>query len=271
VADFEKVIPPGKEGKVNVKIDGKKLENPGLFEKSFTVTTNDPLNKQFVLVVRGTVKRAFETSGDMRWAGYSDEDLKVETTITNLLPVPVNITGARWVDDSRGLNLSEKIGLKVETIEKGKKFRLKIWKKKELTPDSFVAEIELTTDYPKLAVKRVPMQIIVMNDVEVQPDRVIYGEMVLSPTGPKAFDRIFTITASRGDSLKIIKAVPNRNDMTVKLQELQPGKSFRGTILITPQPKTIGPYLGSIKIYTNYRRYKEINVDVVGSVRQADQ
>lgn len=271
MADFEKVVPPGKEGKVNVKIDGKKLTNPGLFEKSFTVTTNDPLNKQFVLVVRGTVKRAFELSGEMRWAGYSDEDLKVETTITNLLPVPVNITGARWVDDSRGLNLNEKIGLKVETIEKGKKYRLKIWKKKELAPDNFVAEIELATNYPKLAAKRVPMAIIIMNDVDVQPDRVIYGEMELSPTGPKSFDRIFTIAASRGDSLKILKAVPNRNDMTVKIQEVQPGKSFRGTILITPQQNKVGPYLGSIKIYTNYRRYREINVDVVGSVRQAGQ
>lgn len=271
MADFEKVIPPGTEGKVNVKIDGKKLENPGPFEKSFTVTTNDAQNKQFVLVVRGTVKRAFDLSGEMRWAGYTDEDLKVETTITNLLPVPVNITGARWIDDSRGLNLNEKIGLKVETIEKGKKFRLKIWKKKELVPQNFVGEIELKTDYPKLATKRIPMAIIVMNDVEVQPDRVYYGEMVLSPTGPKSFDRVFTIAASRGDSLKILKAVPNRNDMTVKIQELQPGKTFRGTILITPEPKTIGPFMGSIKIYTNYRRYREINLDVVGSVQQPER
>ncbi|MGD1048376.1 MAG: hypothetical protein ABR899_06440 [Candidatus Krumholzibacteriaceae bacterium] len=271
MADFEKVIPPGKEGKVNVKIDGKKLENPGLFEKSFTVTTNDPLNKQFVLVVRGTVKRAFDLTGEMRWAGYSDEDLKIESTITNLLPVPVNITGAKWVEDSRGLKLNERIGLKVETIEKGKKFRLNIWKKKELPPDNFVAEIELATDYPKLPVKRVPIAIMVMNEVEVQPDRVIYGEMVLSPTGFKSFDRTFTITASRGDSLKILKVLPNRNDMTVKIKEVQHGKSYSGTILITPQKDRIGPYLGSIRIFTNYRRYKEINLDVVGSVRQAEQ
>jgi hypothetical protein len=33
----------------------------------------------------------------------------------------------------------------------------------------------------------------------------------------------------------------------------------------------IGQYLGSVKIYTNYPGYRELPVDVVGSVRQAEQ
>ena len=50
MADFDKVIPPGQEGKVNIKIDGKKLF-PGMFEKNFAVSTNDPQNQQFSLTV----------------------------------------------------------------------------------------------------------------------------------------------------------------------------------------------------------------------------
>jgi hypothetical protein len=265
VADYDKVIPPGQEGKVNIKIDGKKLF-PGLFEKSFTVRTNDPDNAQFVLVVTGTVKKTFEFSREMRWSGFVDDKLNFEVVVTNLLPTPINITSARWADDAAAKGIPEKIGLKLETIEKGKRYRIKLWKKKELAPEGFVANIVLTTDFPKIKEKSIPMSIVVQKEVEIYPDRLYYGEMIIPPGATKEFDRTFNIVAVRGDSLKIIKAVPNRDDMTVKIQELQPGKSFRGTVWIRPSSR-LGQYAGSIKIYTNNPKNREIILDVVGSIR----
>jgi hypothetical protein len=265
VADYDKVIPPGQEGKVNIKIDGKKLF-PGVFEKSFTVKTNDPDNAQFVLTVTGTVKKTFEFSKEMRWSGFVDDKFAFEVDVTNLLPTPIHITAARWGDEVAAQGLSEKIGLKLETIEKGKKYRLKLWKKKDLVPENFVANIVLTTDLPKIKEKTVQMSIIVQKEVEIYPDRLYYGEMIIPPGATKAFDRTFNIVSARGDSLKILKAVPNRDDMTVKIQELQPGKSFRGTVWIRPSSR-LGQYAGSVKIYTNNPKNPEIVLDVVGSIR----
>jgi hypothetical protein len=102
--------------------------------------------------------------------------------------------------------------------------------------------------------------------VEVYPDRLYFGEMVIPAGATKAFDRTFNIVAARGDSLKILKAVPNRDDMTVKIQELQPGKSFRGTVWIRPSSR-LGQYAGAVKIYTNNPKYKELVLDIVGSIR----
>jgi hypothetical protein len=265
VADFDKVIPPGQEGKVNIKIDGKKLF-PGMFEKSFTVKTNDPDNSQFVLTVTGTVKKTFELSREMRWLGFVDEPFKFEVDVTNLLSTPVNITGARWDADAAARGLPEKVGIKLETIEKGKKYRLKLSKKKALTPESLTANIVLTTDFPKIKEKSIPMSIIVQKEVEIYPDRLYFGEMIIPAGATKSFDRTFNIVAARGDSLKILKAVPNRDDMTVKIQELQPGKSFRGTVWIRPSSR-LGQYAGSVKIYTNNPRSPEMILDVVGSIR----
>jgi hypothetical protein len=265
VADYDKVIPPGQEGKVNIKIDGKKLF-PGLFEKNFTVRTNEPNNAQFVLAATGTVKRAFEFSREMRWSGFVDDKLAFETVVTSLLDKPVNITAVRWSDETAAQGLVDKIGLKVETIEKGKKFRIKMWQKKALAPESVVANVILTTDYPKIKEKSVPMSIIVQKDVEIYPDRLYFGEMVIPAGATKAFDRTFNIVAVRGDSLKILGAVPNRDDMTVKIQELQPGKSFRGTVWIRPSSR-LGQYAGSVKIRTNNPRFPEIVLDIVGSIR----
>ena len=265
MADYDKVIPPGQEGKVNIKIDGKKLF-PGMFEKSFTVKTNAPDNTQFVLVVTGTVKKVFEFSREMRWSGFVDDKFSFEVIVTNLLATPINITNVRWADDAAAKGLPEKIGLKLETIEKGKKYRIKLLKKKDLAPENFVANIVLTTDFPKIKERSVPMSIIVQKEVEIYPDRLYFGEMVIPPGATKAFDRSFNIVAVRGDSLKIRNAVPNRDDMTVKIQELQPGKSFRGTVWIRPSSR-LGQYAGSIKIYTNSPKTPEIILDVVGSIR----
>ena len=265
MADYDKVIPPGQEGKVNTKLDGKKLY-PGPFEKSFTVRTNDPANSQFVLVMQGTVKKAFEFSRELRWTGFVDDPLKFEFDVTNLIGTPVTVTSVRWADDARAKGLDQKIGLKLTTLEKGKKYRIKMWSKKPLTPDNFVANIVLTTNFPKIKEKTLPMAIIVQKDVDIYPERLYFGEMIIPPGATKAFDRTFNIVAARGDSLKILKAVPNRSDMTVTIQELQPGKSYRGTVWIRPESR-LGQYAGSIKIYTNSPRNPEIILDIVGSIR----
>jgi hypothetical protein len=265
VADYDKVIPPGQEGKVNIKIDGKKLF-PGLFDKNFTVRTNEPGNQQFILATTGTVKRAFEFSREMRWNGFVDDKFSFEVVVTSLLDKPVDITGARWADDTAARGLVDKIGIKVEPIEKGKRYRLKMWQKKGLTPENVVANVILTTDYPKIKEKSVSMSILVQKDVELYPDRLYFGEMVIPAGATKAFDRTFNVVAARGDSLKILKVVPNRDDMTVKIQEMQPGKTFRGTVWIRPSSR-LGQYAGSVRIYTNNPRFKEIVLDIVGSIR----
>ncbi len=45
-----------------------------------------------------------------------------------------------------------------------------------------------------------------------------------------------------------------------------PGKSYRGTVLVRPTSK-IDRFAGSVTIYTNYPKYREVVLDVVGSVR----
>ncbi|MDD4857757.1 MAG: hypothetical protein PHD74_06590 [Candidatus Krumholzibacteria bacterium] len=267
MADFEKVIPPGREGRVDIKIDGKKLTGSGHFKKTFTVKTNDPENAQFVLVVEGQIQKTFDFSEDLKLAGFADEKLKTEIIITNMLPTPVNITSVRWAGDVAQRHLIENVGLKIETIAKGKKYRLKLWKKNEMAPGSFNANVVLVTDHPKIKEKTVPVAFIISSDVELMPNRMIWGEMVVKSGAPKTFDRIFTIRALRGDSLKVLRAQPNRDDMKVSIKEITPGKVFQGTVSITPDTKA-AQYLGAIKIQTNYRRCQLLNLDIVGSVRQ---
>ncbi len=265
VAEYDKVIAPGQQGKVHIKIDGKKI-GAGAFDKGFLVKTNDPANEQFNLSVKGFVAKALEFSREMRWAGFTDETLKIESYITVVLSSPMNILSARWDDAAAAKGLPERIGVKLDPIARGKKYRLTVWKKAELAPGTVVSDIVLTTDSPKLKETIVPVALTIMNDVELHPQKIYYGEMLIPPGATKGFERSFDIIAARGDSLKIVKAVSSRNDMTVKIQELIPGKSFRGTVLVRPTSK-IDRFEGTIKIQTNYPKYREVVLDVVGSVR----
>jgi hypothetical protein len=268
VADYDKVIPPGGEGKIRAHIYGAKIF-PGELEKSFYVTTNDPANEKFTLVIEGKVTKAFELSREMRWAGFTDEPLKLESVVTNLLTSPMIVTGARWDDESKAKGIDAKFNLKFETISKGRTYRLTITKKTDLAPDDFVAKVILTTDNPKLKEKAVPVAITVMPDVAVHPPKIYYGDMTNPPGVTKAFERTFTIVAARGDSLKVLKAVSSRSDMTVKVQEAVPGKSFKGTVVVRP-PSKAEQYSGKITITTNYPKYHEITLEVIGSARVGD-
>ncbi|MDD4857758.1 MAG: DUF1573 domain-containing protein, partial [Candidatus Krumholzibacteria bacterium] len=175
VADFDKVIPPGQEGRVHAKIFGTQI-SPGEFAKVFSVRTNDTEHAQFDLAVMGTVTKVFDFSRELRWAGFTDEDPKLDCVITNLLKTPVNILGVHWTDEGDGKQLDEKIGIKVETIEKGKRYRLVTWQKGNLQPGNLSGGIALVTDFPKVKERISPVAITVMGDVELHRKKLYYGE-----------------------------------------------------------------------------------------------
>ena len=74
------------------------------------------------------------------------------------------------------------------------------------------------------------------------------------------------IVATRGDSLKILKVVPSREDIVTNVKELTPGKSYRCTVAIRPECKT-GEYRGYLTFFTNYTNYEEIKVEILGKVK----
>ena len=266
MADFDKVIPPGTEGKINVKIYGHKIF-PGHFKKSYTVTTNDPENERILLSLAGDVVKVFETSSEIAVTGFSDDDLKKEVILTNTLDRPIHLSGYRWSETTRSSpELDDKLGVLLETIEKGRKYRLKVWNKERLDPGHYLGDLFLKSDFEGLGEKKVMVRFTVTPDVEVHPKTVIMREMIVDEGTSKSFDKKITIIAARADSLKILKIVPDREDITVNVQEIVPGKSFRCTIRLRPPTET-GRYLGMLKIYTNYPGYEEIPVNITGTVR----
>ena len=264
MADFDKVILPGKEGKIEAKLIGRKL-HPGHFKKYFRVVTNDPDNQSLTLYLTGNVKKAFDLSKPLNLMGFTTDEIKGETLLSILLDKPVNITGYKWNFLRGNPDFNEVMGVKIKTLEKGKKYRINIWKKGEIEPGRYHGELVLKLDYPKLKEKVLSVNLTITPDVEVHPPVIFFGEMRMNKGVSKSFDRPFSVIATRGDSLKILKVVPGNENITVSTEAVRPGQAYRCTVRVRPKAEN-GTFKSSLILYTNYPGYKEIKVDIKGAV-----
>jgi hypothetical protein len=267
VADYDKVILPGQEGKIDVKIHGHKI-HPGRFNKAYTVKTNDPENSRLVLHIMGDIKKVFDISKPLSTSGFMNEKIKLETVVSNLLLDKIHIKKARWSGKSKNAEeFEKKLRFKLKTVKKGEKYQISVWNKDPLPPGHYMADLVLTTDFDKLKEKSIPVRITITPDVEVHPRTLHLGEMMVPEGTSRSFDRTFRVIATRGDSLKVLRIVPDSEDITINIKEIHPGKSFQGTVRVRP-PKMVGRYNSSFTIFTNYPGYEELSVFVKGVIRR---
>ncbi len=139
MAHFDRVIPPGGEGKITLKVDLKGYQ--GKVWKSATVTSNDPQKPSLHLNLQGKVKPWIEIrpsrvihfrkalggedekSIDLIGSGQPFSVLRVETTLT------------------------EKIRFQVETVVEKKHYRLKV--APLVKQGSYAGTLKCVTDHPK--------------------------------------------------------------------------------------------------------------------------
>ena len=266
MADYDEVIPPGSEGTISVKLIGHKL-HPGRFKKSFTVKTNDPENTKVTLSVIGHVKQVFQVSKGLSLSGYKGEKLKEEVILTSALEEEIDLTGYHWSEKSRDRKaLEEGVGIKITTLEKGKKYKIETWLKKDLPPKQYFADLFLETDFDKLPEKKLTFRLHIMDDVELHPSTIYMRELVMTEGTSKNFEKVVSVISARGDSLKILDVIPSDESITWNIREVKPGKAYTCRFQIRPKAEP-GKYEASLKFLTNYPGYEELVVPIKGSVR----
>ncbi len=266
MADYDEVIPPGSEGKIGVKLIGHKL-HPGRFKKSFTVKTNDPENAKVTLSVIGHIKQVFQVSKGLDLSGYKGEKLKEEVILTSNLEERITLTGYHWSGKSRDKKaLEEGVGVKITPIEKGKKYKIETWLKKDLPPKHYFADLFIETDFDKLPEKKLTFRLNIMDDVELHPSTIYMRELLMTEGTTKSFEKVVSVISARGDSLKILDVIPSDNSITWNIREVKPGKAYTCRFQIRPRSEP-GKYEASLTFLTNYPGYEELVVSIKGSVR----
>ena len=118
VVQFDRLIPPNKQGRIRVKVDTKGFE--GKQRWGIKVLTNDPKWKEAVLDIRANIKPILNLSAkSVQFTGKNDvpmtRDIEIAAGIDRTLIITPQL-----------FTLPGKVTWSLQEIEKGKKFRIRL-------------------------------------------------------------------------------------------------------------------------------------------------
>lgn len=140
MAQFDKAIPPGGEGKIQLRVETKGYQ--GYINKSARVATNDPGKKQFVLRIKAFVKvPVYVSARYIRLYGKEGQEVTKVAEIRAELDKPLELSPADFT-------LSGKLKYTIEEIDKGRKYNIR-FASIPGAADSYSGSLKLKTNYPE--------------------------------------------------------------------------------------------------------------------------
>lgn len=148
LSDYDKVIPPGGQGKVILSL--KPFSIHGEFEKKTLVKVNDPKNAEFLLTLKGDSTSLIEISPSrvIKLRGAPSENLQAQIRLISHYSVP-------WKINEFRTNVPDKIDISLKPEEQGKVYLLEVRNKRQ-EAGSYAGMIELFTsskEQPRLIVR----------------------------------------------------------------------------------------------------------------------
>jgi len=138
VANYDRVIPPGGEGKVNLELQPFSVLRA--FEKKTYVRFNDPSRPGVNLIMKGVAQRSLEIlpSHVVRLRGSSKDNLAAQVRFVSNLPFPWEIT-------KFATNIPDKIDVALRVEKPGKIYVVEV-KNKYREQGHYLGNIEVFTN-----------------------------------------------------------------------------------------------------------------------------
>jgi hypothetical protein len=147
VVQYDRTIPPGGEGKIELKVDTRNLS--GTVKKEARIYSNDPKNRVTTITLRANVKQSVQVSPQrIKMIGYEG------TVITQSVIISANMEKPLEIKPT--LNLSERITYEIEVIEPGRIFKVNF----NYTPfegDNLNGALNIKTNYPEKPIISIPV------------------------------------------------------------------------------------------------------------------
>ncbi len=212
-------IPPGGSGEFSFAVDSKKLR--GRFQKTVTISSNDPETPNLRLTLAGIVKRYVDvlpgnaTFGKVSLTEPQERILK----ITNNTEDPLTLKLSKDKDGPFSFNLVEK--------EKGKSFELKIKITPPYSPGRLRGKIDITTNIEGQESIPVNAHATVPERLDVQPSQVVIDQN--RPT-KNVTSRPIRLTNYGASDVKVLEATSTDPKIKVALNERTPGRAYTVTL-----------------------------------------
>jgi uncharacterized protein DUF1573 len=259
-AKFDKVIAPGKEGKIELVVDGNKVH--GEFSKAAEVTSNDPDHPSISLSISGKEIPFVNVvpDGTVYLHGRPGEAIDKELTISsNEKDVDFKVTGVTS-------NIDDKIKYSFAPGAKKGEYVIKVSKNPQLPIMSTYGSLIIHTTSKKAPDTTLQVHVMTKSSILMAPSVLNYGELKFGDgkgPGPKSTKAV-TITRSAG-KLKIKDVSTSNPNFVAKLETLQPDQQYKISVTFTPPMRKMSKQTetGEIIINTDDPQEPTLRVQLV--------
>ncbi|MGQ9649285.1 MAG: DUF1573 domain-containing protein [Phycisphaerae bacterium] len=252
VADYDKVIAPGGQGKVTVKLTLGKAVQPQPVSRSVQVESNDPANKVIPLTIKGKVKPriALEPPNAVFGTVTDQTDLTRVIKVTNYTEGHMKLEPVPLASNQKSVFKAE-----VTEAEPGKVAEIKITAVPPFAERNNTAVLQFTTGLEKDERISVTCSLYSPPLLEVSPNRL---PLFLPLT--REFIRQVTINYSGKEDFRIESVTPGNDQVKTELTPVAGSKSYRMVVRV-PQgfaPQNNDPI--DIVLKTNLKEQSELRV-----------
>ena len=259
MASFDKVIPSGQEGKVNLSVKTKNMR--GKFSKSATIRSNDLQHPSYTIKLKGTIKSYITVQPSPRayLNGYEGDTLSQNLTISTNESEPLTITNITST-------LDEKITYGIKPLLEGKTYELTVKTREDLQGRS-IGKITLTTSSKKKPKLDIPVRINFKNELTISPSTLFFGTIDLTPQAQESLlTKQIRVRKERGEPLAIEKIIPSSDFIKTAVEITEKGKRYRITVELEKDKLPQGVLKETLEIYTNYKKKPVFTITLKGKV-----
>lgn len=259
--NYPRKLDPGETGDFPFAIDSTKVR--GRYEKYVTVTSNDPVNSDIKLRLRGEVKRyvdvlpAAANFGRIVGSDVQERVLKVTNNTENPLELELDTENDTIFD----FNLVE--------VEPGKQFELRVKTKPDVDQGAYRSNAILKTNVDAQREIKVIATGTVPSRLDVVPNQII-----LPNTAPGSADRdlirIVRFSNYGSTPVKVTEAKVDSDQIKTTINERTPGKNYDIRIEI---PGSFNPPVtgNTLTLMTDDAKQPRLEIPVRGIARPTPQ
>lgn len=260
MAKFDKVIPPGQEGKVEIAVEGNKVH--GQFTKSATIESNDPDHPHMTLTVTGKEIPYVNIvpDGTVYLHGRYGEPVEQDLTITsNEKDLNFKVTGVRS-------NIDDKITYALEPGSAPHEYMLKVYKNPKLPTLSTYGSIFIESNSKLAPETTVQVHVMTKGSITVSPTILNFGAVKFTDeNGPGTpITKALTVTKSSG-GFKISDLTISNPDFKASMDTVTPGQQYRLQVTFTPpvRKQARQTEAGELLIHTDDPQEPAVRVQLV--------
>lgn len=258
VANFDKTIPPGGEGKIELVLDGTRVH--GEFTKTAQVLSNDPEHPELTLTIAGN-KVAFLNivpDGVVYLQGRYDEKVEKSVTITSNEKTP-DFKITKVTSD-----IDDKIAYDVKPGAAKGEYILHIEKKQEQAMSSSYGTVTIHTNSTNAPETKLQVQVMTKGNITVSPSSVNFGNVAFAAKDKQAspVTRTIMVIKNSGEGLDLKNLKIDNPNFKATIAPVTPGKQFKVEVTFQPPLKREASQreIGELIINTNDPREPMVSV-----------